>query len=122
MPLFRLNRNDLNILIIALQKAQSVNDENEESSYIQTSNKEVKVLKMKNFKKKVTFEDLEVDGISISEAEMKKLEQQVCVLEIPNPFVEIYLAVAPQVYFVLCIEIPLNSEFRLSASLKKTRS
>lgn len=41
---------------------------------------------MKNFKKKVTFEDLEVDGISISEAEMKKLEQQVCVLEILYPF------------------------------------
>ena len=32
---------------------------------------------MKNLKKKVTFEDLEVDGVSVNEAEMKKLEQLV---------------------------------------------
>ena len=67
------------LVSIVIQK-QPADDENEESSYLQVSNKtnkENKVIKRKQLKKKVTFEDLESVGMTVSEHEFKKLEDQV---------------------------------------------
>jgi hypothetical protein len=47
-------------------------DENEESSYLHSSNKENKSLK-----KKVKFDDLESMGVTVQENEFKKLEDNV---------------------------------------------
>ena len=59
-----------------IHRAPKVDDENEESSYLQASNKENKFLKAK-LKKKVTFEDVESSGLSLSEFEVKKLQETV---------------------------------------------
>lgn len=64
-----------------IQKAKPVEEDNEESSYLQSSNKENKFVKRK-LKKKVTFEDLESAGVSVQEAEIHKLEERVCYLSL----------------------------------------
>jgi cell shape-determining protein MreC len=61
-------------------------DENEESSYLHSSNKENKL-----FKKKVTFDDLESMGVTVQENEFKKLEDNVKSLTVENKKLKLQL-------------------------------
>lgn len=74
---------NLNISTLAITMKPHPDDENEESSYIVDPNKENKILKDR-LKKKVTFEDLENEGVSVDEHEFKKIQTRCDILTQEN--------------------------------------
>ena len=79
-----------NNIFIVTPKKSTVDDENEESSYITDPNKENNVLKDR-IKKKVTFEDLEKDGITVHEDEIRKLQSKIDYLTEENQSLKLKL-------------------------------